>query len=114
MTQWECGQETLIVTTLFYNNQNVDRERDQYRKPDSITREKSDSDRQTERNQDSYGSDYKKEMENDGKRDREYDNRREKEREKKSPSPFDDRPIRNELKDSRFNRESRESLRDES
>lgn len=53
-------------------------------------------------------------MENDVKRDREYDNRREKERDKKSPSPFDDRPIRNELKDARFNRESRESLREES
>lgn len=100
------------MTILYFNFQTT--ERDQYRKPDSLPREKCESDREIERNQESYVSEYKKEIENDVKRDREYDNRRDKERDKKSPSPFEDRPIRNELKDNRFNRESRESLREES
>ncbi len=99
--------------------QMVDREREFYKKFETGVRDKNDdAGRYVENETCDDFHDSKKETENDLKRERDYDVPREKdaykEREKKSPSPYDDYHSRNELRENRFHRESRESLRDES
>ncbi|XP_065226926.1 protein PRRC2C-like isoform X3 [Planococcus citri] len=85
----------------------ADKERDYYRKDLSSRDRHVEPEREKEHDHHRDSFDYKS-IENDVKRERETD-KKEKDSERKSPATYDDR-----LRESRYSRESRDSLRDES
>lgn len=107
---------SILLTFLIYEFQGAEREREYYKRIEGLNRDKTEFERGKDQERGLYADFRNVEVEN--KREREHDTKKEKEfykeQESKSPSPYEERLSRNDLRENRFHRESRETLRDDS